>query len=619
MNMENMSGFDPDRTVPNMRVRKERGELQVGDVILRRYELLEKLGSGAMGVVFKCRDQVSQVEYALKMVPPELARDAEAMEDVRENFKLIYNLNHPNIAGVKFLDRDEYGSYFLIMEYAQGESLTQWIKKKWRSGRPDPAEVIHIVNQIAAALDYAHGQQVLHRDIKPANVMVDAQGNVKVLDFGLASKIRSTMTALSINPANTSGTPHYLSPEQFKGKYPGPAADQYALGVLTYQMLAGHLPFEADDFNILSRAVLQEEPDPIGGIPPAIETAVRKALSKDPKQRYQNCSEFAAALKAAFSEPVWVLKTEPKKPVRHTWIWAVLFVAAVVLVSVGVMFGSSLKTDGHTEDVEQSEVPERSGTDEYRRAGTRIASLPSGDFITVELSNNVKLAMVKVEAGSFEMSAKDGENYSDEVPHWVTLTRDFYIGKTEVTQAQWKAVMGNNPSYFKGDNLPVENVSWNEAMEFCAKLNSMGKAPKGWKFTLPTETQWEYAARGGKNSRGFKYSGSNNVGEVAWVAWYDGNSGEKTHPVGTKKANELGLYDMSGNVWEWCLDDYQEDSSRAKPEFDRGNDQGGSKRVSRGGSWYSSARFCRSAIRYNYGPGNRYYYLGFRLALVRVQ
>lgn len=296
--------FDPERTVPNIRIRHERGELQPGDVILDRYELLEKLGSGAMGVVFKCRDRISGVEYALKMVPPELVRDAEAMEDVRENFRLVHGLKHQNIASMDFLDRDEYGSYFLIMEYVHGESLTPWIKKKWRSGRPDPAEVVHIVKQIAAALDYAHSQQILHRDIKPANVMVDEQGNVKVLDFGLASKIRSTMTALSVTTSNTSGTPHYLSPEQFKGKYPGPASDQYALGVLTYQMFAGHLPFEADDFNVLHAAVVNEEPDPIGGIPTVIELALQRVLRKDPKKRFETCTAFANTLAAGLPAPI---------------------------------------------------------------------------------------------------------------------------------------------------------------------------------------------------------------------------------------------------------------------------------------------------------------------------
>ena len=253
------------------------------------------------------------------------------------------------------------------------------------------------------------------------------------------------------------------------------------------------------------------------------------------------------------------------------------------------------------------QTPASSGGTEQR------VQLPPGDK-TISLPGNVNLELVKVEAGSFEMSARDGENYDKEVAHRATLTKDFYIGRTEVTQVQWKAVMGSNPSYFKGDDLPVEKVSWNDAMEFCDTLNRMGKAPKGWKFTLPTETQWEYAARGGRKSKGYKYSGSDNIGEVAW---YDGNSGSETHPVGQKKANELGLYDMSGNVHEWCLDDWNDDSSKQKAEFTRGNDQGGSSlRVFRGGSGRDDARLCRSAVRVSLVPGNRYINLGFRVALV---
>ena len=261
----------------------------------------------------------------------------------------------------------------------------------------------------------------------------------------------------------------------------------------------------------------------------------------------------------------------------------------------------------------KKEFPEAFASDPSGVAAVRS----SDDRIVLALPGDVKLALAKVDAGSFEMSARDGENFYSEVPHRATLTKDFYIGQTEVTQAQWRAVMGDNPSKFKGDDLPVEQVSWYDAMAFCEKLNSMGKAPAGYKFTLPTETQWEFAARGGKKSRGCKYSGSNDVGEVAW--YYD-NSGYKTHPVASKKANELGLYDMSGNVREWCLDDWDGDSSKAEPEFARSaDDSNGSRRVSRDGSWLNEARFCRSAGRGDLGPGSRYDVLGFRVALVPVR
>ena len=160
-------------------------------------------------------------------------------------------------------------------------------------------------------------------------------------------------------------------------------------------------------------------------------------------------------------------------------------------------------------------------------AGCKTAS-PEFSRYTLDLSGGMKLEMVKVEAGTFQMGSPEDESGRDfdETRHQVTLTQDFYIGRTEVTQAQWKAVMGENPSDFKGDDLPVENVSWNDAMAFCEKLNE--KAPAGWKFTLPTEAQWEYASRGGEKSKGYIYSGSNAIDEMAW---YEDNSGLRTHSV----------------------------------------------------------------------------------------
>ena len=187
--------------------------------------------------------------------------------------------------------------------------------------------------------------------------------------------------------------------------------------------------------------------------------------------------------------------------------------------------------------------------------------------------------------------------------HQVTLS-DYFIGKYEVTQAEWEAVMGENPSSYKGPNLPVEMVSWDDCQEFIEKLNQL----TGLQFRLPTEAQWEYAARGGNKSKGYKYSGSNSVKDVAW---YEGNSLDKTHQVGTKLPNELGLYDMSGNVWEWCSDwrgDYSS-SSQTNPT----GPASGSRRVIRGGSWLSLAQYCRVSGRTDYLPGDSGNGLGFRL------
>jgi len=249
--------------------------------------------------------------------------------------------------------------------------------------------------------------------------------------------------------------------------------------------------------------------------------------------------------------------------------------------------------------------------------------------------NGVSFNMVKVDGGTFTMGATEEQlegltqeeiGYFDESkpPHSVTLD-GYMIGETEVTQALWQAVMGNNPSEFKGDDQrPVENVSWDDCQEFIEKLNTA----TGQRFRLPTEAEWEFAARGGTNSKGYKYSGSNNIGDVGW---YWQNSGDrflsgtdsdwdlvkieqnnsKTHPVGTKQPNELGIYDMSGNVWECCNDWYGDYSSGSQT-----NPQGpssGSFRVGRGGSWDNVG--CRVSLRFNGTPDNGDNSLGLRLAL----
>ena len=215
----------------------------------------------------------------------------------------------------------------------------------------------------------------------------------------------------------------------------------------------------------------------------------------------------------------------------------------------------------------------------------------NSDHISIPVKDGISIDMVHVEAGTFTMGATpEMENpFDNEKPaHQVTLTNDYYIGKYEVTQALWQAVMGNNPSKFKGDNLPVENVSWDDCQEFISQLNRI----TGKTFRLPTEAEWEYAARGGKKSRGYQYSGSNDISDVAW---YDGNSGNKTHAVGSKQANELGIYDMSGNVWEWCQDWHgsYSSSSQTNPT----GVKSGSYRVIRGEGWFSGARICRSSYR----------------------
>jgi formylglycine-generating enzyme required for sulfatase activity len=235
----------------------------------------------------------------------------------------------------------------------------------------------------------------------------------------------------------------------------------------------------------------------------------------------------------------------------------------------------------------------------------------------VVADNVLGMAFVEVAAGSFTMGSNDGE--ANEKPvRTVRITKGFWMGKTEVTQAQWRQLMNDSPSRFKGDDLPVEQVDWNRCVEFCGKLTererTAGRLPAGYVYRLPTEAEWEYAARGGSKSRGFTYSGGNDLGTVGW---FTDNSGGTTHPVGKKTANELGLYDLSGNVWEWCQDWYQ-DSYNGLGSADPSGPATGSDRVNRGGCWSGDASFCRSAFRNGFRPSYTLSYLGFRVVLTPV-
>lgn len=235
--------------------------------------------------------------------------------------------------------------------------------------------------------------------------------------------------------------------------------------------------------------------------------------------------------------------------------------------------------------------------------------------------NHIPLKMVFVKGGELQLGCtadRDDSCKARELPiHNVTLT-DFYIGETEVTQALWMAVMGrdNNPSYWKGNTLPVERVSWTECHRFIIRLNKYlaAELPEGYRFALPSEAQWEYAARGGMKSLGERYAGSNDLKQIAW--YYD-NSNERTHDVRVKTANELGIFDMSGNVWEWCEDWYDENFYAENTDWTNPmNDQETSYRVQRGGSWNYAAAYSRCATRDRGSIHSRYEDCGFRVALV---
>ena len=250
------------------------------------------------------------------------------------------------------------------------------------------------------------------------------------------------------------------------------------------------------------------------------------------------------------------------------------------------------------------------GDDEFSVWYSTLGESASSQTYTV---NGVSFTMIPVEGGTFQMGGNDSNAYDKEKPvHQVTLS-SFSIGQTEVTQELWEAVMGSNPSKFKGSKLPVECVSWNDCQTFITNLNEL----TGKTFRLPTEAEWEYAARGGNKSNGYTYSGSNTIDDVAWYwdnipSQSEGTTGCSAQPVATKAPNELGIYDMSGNVWEWCQDWYGSYSSES--QTNPTGPSSGAGRVKRGGSWYYYATNCRVSYRDYSNPTLTSSHLGLRLA-----
>lgn len=543
-----------------------------GKVVLDgRYELGNKLGEGGQGEVYQARHLQANTAVAIKLLPPVFSRDVLAVEGLRLEYQnLVLKLRHPHIVAYTDFGRDAgMDRYYLVMDYIEGQTLRGLMLA--RSNQPMPlADCLNYLLPVAQALDFTHAQGIAHQDIKPENILIRQRDNqVFVVDFGLSRSIRHTLSIKGkASEDNISGTLPYMSPEQYKGKPPKAQTDNWAVGVILYELLAGEHPFNGHDWASYKEIVCNEWPERIAGLSDGQWQKLLQLLAKEREQRPEKLVDFLKSMTEP--EP----KVEPK-------------------VEAKVASGGQPKT--------------------YTEPKTGM------EFIWVE-------------GGRFQMGSKSGS--SDEEPvHWVKVA-GFYMAKYPITQGQWKALMdGANPSHFKkGDDYPVENISWDDVTKiylsklnkegddcpveniswdyvtkiYLSKLNQLGNGT----YRLPTEAEWEYAARSGGKAE--TYAGSENLDKVGW---YDGNSGGSTHPVGKKQPNGLGLYDMSGNVWEWCLDWY--DSYPSSPEVNpldnpRGPDSG-SYRVRRGGSWGSSAKYCRTAHRHVCTPDDRYYNLGFRL------
>ena len=589
-----------------------------------KYRIISTLGQGGFGITYLAENTMLEGKVAIKefFYKEYCDRDADTRHvtvptsgnrDVVDRFKqkfvkearTIFKLPHPNI--VRILDVfEENGTAYYVMDYIEGESLSEMLARR---GYIPEAEALAYICDVAQALTYIHSKKVNHLDVKPGNMIRRrSDGKVLLIDFGVAKQYdAASLKGTTTTPVCISAG--YSPVEQYRKNGVqsfSPQSDVYALAATLYKLLTGVTPPEAMD--------VQDEGLPVDELmAKQVSQHVRLAIAlamKGKSERTQSVELFIRHLsESSNEETVNLHDQEPKKPqpkpqkpqpkpaskIKSLYIWGIGGAVALALL-IGIINFSG-RSSGGDASAETSD------------STAMVDTVPNvvNQTFTVK---GVSFDMVEVVGGTFTMggTAEQGSDAdSDEKPtHQVTLS-SYMIGKTEVTQELWEAVMGSNPSHFKGSNLPVEQVSWEDCQAFITKLNAL----TGKNFRLPTEAEWEYAARGGDKSRGYKYSGSNTLSNVAW---YDDNSSNKTHPVATKASNELGIYDMTGNVDEWCSDWYGDYTSASQTNPTGPNS--GSYRVSRGGSWLNSAASCcRVSVRFISPPTIRDSFLGLRLAL----
>jgi formylglycine-generating enzyme required for sulfatase activity len=602
------------------------------------YRLLEELGRGAMGVVFRGFDPAIDRHVAIKIIQTSQFASPEERSELKLRFaregSAAGKLSHPNIVTIHQLG-EEGDLQYLVLELVNGCSL----EKTLAGGKPqDPETAVSIIAQVADALDYAHREGIVHRDVKPANILIRPDGTAKITDFGIARIASQTVT----RTGSTFGTPAYMSPEQIETANVGGEADQYSLGVIAYQLLSGRKPFDGTGPTLMFQ-IMSEEAPPLHtvneALSPRTSEVIRKVLAKRPEDRFGSCLEFAERLSAslraetgagdrpprtAAAKPASGIRgaTKPPSGIRapspsgiraplaeralspepagapkggsRLGLWIALGLAVVVAGGAAWVWWPRA-----TEPTTARAFP-LGDTNPAAKDGKTAAPGPEKPgSLRTKVNAKDGLTYVWIPPGTFQMgcSPGDGECYDDERPvHEVKISNGFWMGQTEVTQAAWEHVMGNNPSRVKRLDLPIQAIGWNDARTYCQTAG----------MRLPTEAEWEYAARAANTASRY--------GNIGDIAWYGGNSGDSPHEVGGKPANAWGLYDTLGNVWEWVAD--WADDYTASSATDPQGPATGASRVLRGGAWGVNPQNARVSMRFEVSPTNHDFdqYFGVRCA-----
>ena len=553
--------------------------------LLPDYKPVRKLGAGAFGEVWHAHGP-GGLDVALKFIP--LGAHSSSLEF--RSLQAMRSIRHPNLVSVfGAWHKDDW--LILAMELCDRtlqDRLAEALERRL-PGIP-LEELLSYMRDAANGLDALNAKHVQHRDVKPANLLLSGSG-VKVADFGLAKVLERAVAS------NTSGgTLGYMAPECYRGILTE-QSDQYSLAATYYTLRVGRPLFAGNQAQVMY-AHLESEPD-LSSLPRAEQAPLARALSKEPERRWSDCTAFVDQLKAL--RPAVMNSGSPKRLPHGEHV-----LSGAPAPRMGRTFDASAEAIQKSHEVREQNAP----LDPDR-------SRPPGDPVSLHLPSGDSITFAWCPPGQFLMGSGHEEAYAEEQPaHRVTLTRGFYVGIHPVTQSLWKAVMGTEPSHFKGLNRPVECVSWSQCNEFCRKLTTILDSRVT--ARLPTEAEWEYACRAGtKTEYHFgevpNADRANYDGKYSWNGSPRGRSRKKTTDVGRFPANRWGLYDLHGNVWEWCEDwigayaaGEQVDPVRRTPETDE-------CRVLRGGSWHYTPDFCRASSRDAHAPDYRSPDVGFRV------
>ena len=548
-----------------------------------RYRPIKFLGEGGFGRTFQAIDEKRlNTPCVIKQFLPQQtgsAALAKATELFQQEAKRLQELGkHPQIPDLEaFFPQD--GRLYLVQDFIDGQNLLEEFENQGRLKEP---QIRIILTELLPVLQFIHDNQVIHRDIKPENIIRSKNGQLFLIDFGVS---KETSGSILTRVGTVTGTPGYAPPEQFRGMVYH-SSDLYSLAVTCVRLLTGHFQKADGADELFDTRKMQWQWQKYVSLSQELTTVLETMLQDIPTRRYDSAAEVLAALA---NQKTIVIPTSQTQTFQNPLKQIFQFISP---------------------PTNPPKPP----------ANINVNINPQSSF-TEDLGNGVKLEMIAIPGGTFWMGspANEAERGDNESPQHQVTVPSFFMGKYPLTQAQYQAIMGKNPAYFKGNNRPVENVSWDDAVRFCQKLSQR----TGKNYRLPSEAEWEYACRAGTKT---PFSFGDNI--TTDLVNYNGNYPYKSAPKGkyreqttdvgtfppTFPPNPFGLYDMHGNVWEWCEDDWHENYIDAPTDGSAWNSQSGSNtKLLRGGSWRDDAGFCRSAIRGRDSRDLRHNDYGFRV------